>query len=44
MFAALTLEREQLGLSWETFLTSLNSWAQVAGGFAMLGLLLWLLA
>src|SRR5438552_350069 len=43
MFAALTLEREPLTLSWGTFLNSLNSWAQIAGGFAMLGLVLWLI-
>jgi hypothetical protein len=44
MFAALTLEREPLGLSWDTFLNSLNSWSQTAGGFAMVGLVLWLIA
>jgi hypothetical protein len=44
MFAALTLEREPLGLSWDTFLSSLNSWSQTAGGFAMAGLVLWLIA
>src|SRR5262245_13667569 len=44
MFAALTLEREPLALSWETFLASLNSWTQIVGGFAMVGLVLWLIA
>jgi hypothetical protein len=44
MFAALTLEREPPTLSWGTFLTSLNAWTQVCGGFAMVGLLFWLLA
>jgi hypothetical protein len=44
MFAALTLEHEPLALSWETFLPALNSWVQVVGGFAMLGLVLWLIA
>ena len=44
MFAALTLEREPPTLSWGTFLTSLNAWTQVCGGFAMVGLVLWLIA
>src|SRR5438093_911756 len=44
MFAALTFDREPLALSWDTFVTSLNSWTQIAGGFAMLGLVIWLIA
>jgi len=44
MFAALTFDREPLALSWETFFPFINSWTQIAGGFAMLGLLVWLLA
>jgi ABC-type transport system involved in multi-copper enzyme maturation permease subunit len=43
MFAALTLDREPMTLTWETFLSSLISWTQVVGGFAMLGLVLWLI-
>ncbi len=44
MFASLTLEREPPTLSWPTFLESVNSWAQIVGGFAMVGLILWLIA
>jgi ABC-type transport system involved in multi-copper enzyme maturation permease subunit len=43
MFAALTLEREPLTLTWNTFPGYLNTWAQVVGGFAMLGLVIWLI-
>src|SRR5207253_670008 len=43
MFAALTLDREPPTLSWPTFLSSLNEWTQVVGGFAMGGLVLWLI-
>jgi hypothetical protein len=43
MFASLTFDREPPTLSWNTFLGSLNSWAQIAGGFAMVGLILWLI-
>jgi len=42
MFAAWTPDREPLTLSPHTFLVSLDSWVQVVGGFAMLGLILWL--
>ncbi len=41
---ALTYDREPLVLNWTTFLASLNTWAQVVGGFAMVGLVLWLVA
>jgi ABC-type transport system involved in multi-copper enzyme maturation permease subunit len=44
MFAALTLEREPLTFAWDTFLGYLNTWTQVVGGFAMLALVLWLIA
>jgi hypothetical protein len=44
MFAALTFDRDPLTLSWDTFLGSLNSWTQIVGGFAMVGLVLWLIA
>src|ERR1043166_1989112 len=44
MFAALTLDREPMVLSWDTFLGSLISWTQLVGGFAMVGLVLWLIA
>src|SRR5437660_526798 len=44
MFAALTIEREPLTFTWDTFLGALNSWTQIAGGFAMLALVLWLIA
>jgi hypothetical protein len=44
MFASLTLDREPLSLAWDTFVAGLNSWAQITGGFAMVGLVLWLIA
>src|SRR6516164_7583192 len=44
MFAALTLEREPLTFTWDSLLGSLISWTQIAGGFAMLALILWLIA
>src|SRR5689334_552597 len=43
MFAALTLEREPLTLSLEAILGLLTSWTQVVGGFAMVGLVVWLI-
>jgi ABC-type transport system involved in multi-copper enzyme maturation permease subunit len=44
MFAALTLEREPLLFTWDSFPGYLNSWVQIVGGFAMLALVLWLIA
>jgi ABC-type transport system involved in multi-copper enzyme maturation permease subunit len=44
MFAALTLEHEPLTFTWDTFPSFLNSWTQIVGGFAMLALVLWLIA
>jgi ABC-type transport system involved in multi-copper enzyme maturation permease subunit len=44
MFAAWTPDREPLSLATATILHLLNSWTQIVGGFAMLGLLLWLIA
>jgi hypothetical protein len=44
MFGALTLEHEPLTFTWATFPGLLNSWVQIAGGFAMLGLVLWMIA
>ncbi|HEX5271258.1 MAG TPA: ABC transporter permease [Gemmataceae bacterium] len=44
MFAALTLEREPITLTWDGFVSSLTTWTQVVGGFAMLTLVLWLIA
>src|SRR4051812_15604236 len=44
MFAALTLEREPLTFTWDTFPGYLNMWVQIVGGFAMLALVLWLIA
>jgi ABC-type transport system involved in multi-copper enzyme maturation permease subunit len=44
MFAALTIEHEPLTFIWDTFLGSLNSWTQIAGGFAALCLFLWFIS
>jgi hypothetical protein len=44
MFAALTFERDPVTLTAATFLGGLNSWLQTFGGFAAVGLLLWLTA
>jgi hypothetical protein len=44
MFAALTFDRDPLTFSWGALLSMLNSWTQITGGFAMVGLVLWLIA
>jgi ABC-type transport system involved in multi-copper enzyme maturation permease subunit len=44
MFAALTLDREPLTLTLGNFVGGVITWTQIVGGFAMLALVLWLIA